>query len=174
MSEKIRRLLEGKGGNYILPFFWQHGEDEGTLRHYMRVIHNANIGAVCVESRPHPDFCGPKWWVDMDAILDEAEKLGMKVWILDDSHFPTGFANGATKDKPANLQRWYVTCRRYAPGPEGKVTIPRDELSTARPYGELEKAKMFLPPAEGPVYTDDRLLGHTLCAWMTQRALKMG
>lgn len=159
MSEKIRRLLEGKGGNYILPFFWQHGEDEGTLRHYMRVIHNANIGAVCVESRPHPDFCGPKWWADMDAILDEAEKLHMRVWILDDSHFPTGFANGATKDKPANLQRWYVTCRRYAPGPEGKVTIPRDELSTARPYGELEKAKMFLPPAEGPVYTDDRLLG---------------
>ena len=50
MSEKIRRLLEGKGENYILPFFWQHGEDEGTLRHYMRVIHEANIGAVCVRS----------------------------------------------------------------------------------------------------------------------------
>lgn len=98
MSEKIRRLLEGKGENYILPFFWQHGEDEGTLRHYMRVIHGANIGAVCVESRPHPDFCGPKWWADMDAILDEAEKLHMRVWILDDSHFPTGYANGAMKD----------------------------------------------------------------------------
>ncbi len=159
MSEKIRRLLEGKGENYILPFFWQHGEDEGTLRHYMRVIHGANIGAVCVESRPHPDFCGPKWWADMDAILDEAEKLHMRVWILDDSHFPTGYANGAMKDKPAGLQRWYVTCRRYAPGLDGSVNIPKEELRTARPYGEGERAKMFMPPAEGPVYTDDRLLG---------------
>ena len=48
MSEKVKALLEGKGGNYIFPFFWQHGETEEVLRTYMRVIHEANIGAVCV------------------------------------------------------------------------------------------------------------------------------
>lgn len=159
MSEKVKRLLEGGGGNYILPFFWQHGEDEDTLRHYMRVIHDANIGEVCVESRPHPDFCGPKWWADMDAIMDEAEKLGMRVWILDDSHFPTGFAGGAIKGRPPELQRWYVTCRQYTVESGETVDIPRAELDTARPYGEVEKAKMFMPPAEGPVYDDDRRLG---------------
>ncbi|MBR1740949.1 MAG: hypothetical protein IJ733_03575 [Lachnospiraceae bacterium] len=68
MSGKIRTLLEGKGGNYILPFFWQHGEDEETLRRYMQVIQASNIQEVCVESRPHPDFAGPKWWKDMDDI----------------------------------------------------------------------------------------------------------
>ena len=46
MSEKVKALLEGKGGNYIFPFFWQHGETEEVLRTYMRVIHEANIGAV--------------------------------------------------------------------------------------------------------------------------------
>ena len=85
MSEKVKALLEGKGGNYIFPFFWQHGETEEVLRTYMRVIHEANIGAVCVESRPHPDFCGEQWWHDMDIILEEAKKYGMKVWILDES-----------------------------------------------------------------------------------------
>ena len=75
MNKKVKDLLAGRGGNYILPFFWQHGEEEATLREYMRVIHNSNIGAVCVESRPHPDFCGPKWWQDMDAILDEQRSL---------------------------------------------------------------------------------------------------
>lgn len=74
MSATIEELLQGKGENDIFPFFWQHGEDEGTLRRYMQVIDEANCHAVCVESRPHPDFCGPGWWRDMDIILDEAKK----------------------------------------------------------------------------------------------------
>ena len=159
MSRKVEQLLAGRGGNYILPFFWQHGEDEATLRHYMRVIHDANISAVCVESRPHPDFCGPRWWADMDAILDEAEKLDMKVWILDDSHFPTGYANGAMKDKPAHLQRWSVTCRQYAVKCGETIAIPKAELDTARPYGEAETAKMFMKPDNVPIHNDDRRLG---------------
>jgi hypothetical protein len=48
----IEKLLNNQGGNYIMPFFWQHGEDEATLRQYMRAIYNSNIRAVCVESRP--------------------------------------------------------------------------------------------------------------------------
>ena len=32
LSEKIQKLLDGHGGNYIFPFFWQHGEDEDVLR----------------------------------------------------------------------------------------------------------------------------------------------
>src|SRR5690554_6714440 len=44
----------------------------------------------------------------MDIILDEAKKRDMKVWILDDSHFPTGYANGAMKDAPAELCRQFL------------------------------------------------------------------
>ena len=114
MSEKVKALLEGKGGNYIFPFFWQHGETEEVLRTYMRVIHEANIGAVCVESRPHPDFCGEQWWHDMDIILEEAKKYGMKVWILDDSHFPTGYANGCLQQSyPPDLQTYTDHSRRH-------------------------------------------------------------
>ena len=109
--ERLKAVLKNQGENYMLPFFWQHGEDVSTLREYMQVIHDANIGAVCVESRPHPDFAGEKWWQDMDVILDEAKKLDMKVWILDDSHFPTGFANGALKNAPKELHHKYL-CHR--------------------------------------------------------------
>lgn len=110
----INALLEGKGENHIFPFFWQHGEDEKTLRTYMDVIEKSNCGAVCVESRPHPDFCGKKWWRDMDIILDEAKKRGMKVWILDDSHFPTGYANGAALKAPLYMRRQSVYCRTFS------------------------------------------------------------
>ena len=58
LNERVNQLLAGKGENYIFPFFWQHGEEEAVLRDYMQKIKEANIGAVCVESRPHPDFVG--------------------------------------------------------------------------------------------------------------------
>lgn len=60
MIRKIKQLLEGNSENHLMPFFWQHGEDEETLREYMKVIDECGCKAVCVESRPHPDFCGEK------------------------------------------------------------------------------------------------------------------
>ncbi len=108
MNNKIANLLQGKGNNYIFPFLWLHGEEEAVIREYMEAIDNSGIGAVCVESRPHPDYCGHKWWKDMDVIIEEAKKRNMKIWILDDSHFPTGYANGALEDKPDNLHRQFL------------------------------------------------------------------
>lgn len=100
MRDRLKEVLSGKEENYILPFFWQHGESAEKLREYMKVICDSGIRAVCVESRPHPDFVGPKWWEDMDVILEEAGKRDMKVWVLDDAHFPTGFCNGKIAEHP--------------------------------------------------------------------------
>ncbi|AIQ18513.1 glycoside hydrolase [Paenibacillus sp. FSL H7-0357] len=106
--KKISELLQNREGNYILPFFWLHGEEEGTLREHMQVVHESGIGAVCVESRPHPDFVGPRWWNDLDIIMDEARSRGMKVWILDDAHFPTGYAAGRIKSDYPQYEKLYL------------------------------------------------------------------
>lgn len=124
----ISNLLDGKYGNYIMPFFWQHGEEEKVLREYMGVIHDCGIGAVCVESRPHPDFCGDKWWKDMDVILEEAKKRDMKVWILDDSHFPTGYANGALENAPEKLCRQGICYEGRAVKGGRKVSVNVDKF----------------------------------------------
>lgn len=105
MMTRIHESLNGTHQNYILPFFWQHGENEEILRNYMQTIQNMGIHSVCVESRPHPDFAGPGWWHDLDIILDEAKQRNMQVWILDDSHFPTGYANGGMKKAKKELQK---------------------------------------------------------------------
>ena len=97
--------------SYIFPFLWLHGEDEATLRKYVRVIHDSCLNAFCVESRPHPAFIGPQWWHDMDIILEEARSLRMQLWILDDSHFPTGYAAGAMVNAPAELCRQSLVCQ---------------------------------------------------------------
>ena len=135
MNSKINSLLHGEMENYIFPFFWQHGESEAVLRKYMQVIYDANIRAVCIESRPHPDFVGAGWWRDMDIILEEARKRKMKVWILDDSHFPTGYCNGKIEEKPDTCKRWFLTYRvldRVAPG-ERKVW-KRPSYDRAEPF----------------------------------------
>ncbi|MBQ9210717.1 MAG: hypothetical protein IJ153_03370 [Clostridia bacterium] len=162
MNQTIQKVLAGQAENHILPFFWQHGEDEATLRKMMEVIHGANCGAVCVESRPHPDFCGPKWWQDMDVILDEARKRGMKVWVLDDSHFPTGFANGALKDKPDALCRQSIFLNTWdVPTEVEEVTVDlRAEglmkAPTRTPANLMEQHLFSIPPAR--TFEDDRIL----------------
>lgn len=96
--------------NYILPFLWMRGEEEAVLREEMEKIYECGIRAVCLEARPHDDFCGPGWWHDFDIILDEAKKKGMKLWILDDKHFPTGYANGLIEKKYPERKKLYLAC----------------------------------------------------------------
>ena len=164
MNETIQKLLNGEWENHILPFFWQHGEDEATLREYMKVIHEANCGAVCVESRPHPDFCGEKWWRDMDVILDEARKRGMKVWILDDSHFPTGFANGAVKTTPLELHRQSVCANTIKLGGEAReVNLALDGLIPPS-YAPANMMEQYVLPAllkDAPHFDDDAVIALT-------------
>ena len=163
-NKTIARLLAGESDNHILPFFWQHGEDEATLRELMAAIDGANCKAVCVESRPHPDFCGPKWWADMDVILDEARRRGMQVWILDDSHFPTGFANGAVKTAPDEFCRQSILGNEKsldaAAGPltldlraEGLMAPPKLD-----PRDPMQAFAAKVPPARSFDAATDRLL----------------
>lgn len=123
-NKTIQALLEGREENHQLPFLWLHGEDEATLRQMMAVIHGASCGAVCLESRTHPDFCGPQWWHDLDIILEEAKARGMRVWILDDKHYPSGMANGALLQAPEELCRQNIFCNRLTLGQEaGPVAL---------------------------------------------------
>ncbi|MDO5425403.1 MAG: alpha/beta fold hydrolase [Eubacteriales bacterium] len=160
MNQKVEKLLENRGGNYIFPFFWQHGESEEVLREYMKVIHESNIGAVCVESRPHPDFLGEKWWKDMDVILDEARKRDMKVWILDDSHFPTGYANGAMEKQDISLRRQSLVMETVACTESGTVMeLSLEDRQSASPWKPTAMDAWI--KKELPFFSDDCLVSVT-------------
>jgi hypothetical protein len=108
MTTRLEEMLQGREANYLLPFIWQRGEEEAIIREEMARIDASGIKAVCVEARPHPDFLGPRWWRDVDIIMQEARKRGMRVWMLDDDHFPTGHAAGRIEGAPAELRRVYL------------------------------------------------------------------
>lgn len=102
-NENRRQLLLVRKGNVC--YIWkQNGRRRGI--------------SICAGSRPHPDFAGPGWWHDLDIVLDEAKKRGMRVWILDDAHFPTGQANGLIpKQYPQLLRRYVFTQHVDVTGP---------------------------------------------------------
>ena len=106
MKNRLQEVLNGEAGTYMIPFFWLHGEDSSRLTEEMDKIWESGIDAICVESRPHPDFLGERWWKDLDRIMEHAGKRGMKVWILDDAHFPTGFCNGMITEDSAYGKRY--------------------------------------------------------------------
>ncbi|HFI0695588.1 TPA: glycosylhydrolase-like jelly roll fold domain-containing protein [Streptococcus suis] len=128
--------------NHLFPFFWQHGEEEDILVDYVEKIYNSGMKALCIESRPHPDFVGEKWWKDVHIILRECQKRDMKVWILDDSHFPTGFANGKIKESYPELKKQYLTMRRFdIVGPFEGARIDASQLK-GRPW-EVGQTEMI-------------------------------
>lgn len=111
--DKLNRILKGRGDNHILPFLWIHGEEAEALRAEIRRIYDSGIRALCVEARPHRDFNGPKWFEDLGVILETCKELGMEMWLLDDSHFPTGFANGEVKKHHPELQKKYLCLKTF-------------------------------------------------------------
>lgn len=108
--KKITDNLTSTNQNYLFPFFWQHGESDEKIKEYIHKIYETGITNLCIESRPHPDFLGDGWWKSLDFIISEAKKLKMKLWILDDARFPTGYANGKV---PEHLKKVYLNYRRF-------------------------------------------------------------
>ena len=128
MYTKLYDVLNGKEDNYLLPFYWQRGDHTHLIPEQIQRIYDSGCRALCVESRPHPDFVGEGWWRDMDIILAEAEKRGMKVWILDDDKFPTGHAAGMIAKKHPELRQWELIEHHVdVVGPSSDTSLIVDE-----------------------------------------------
>lgn len=136
MTARLQEILENREDSYILPFFWLKGEDHRTILREIEKVQECGIRQLCLESRPHPDFCGDGWWDTLDFIMEEARRRGMRVWVLDDRKFPTGYANGAFEKKHPELSKVYLAQRHVdIMGPcRGNATLVENFL---QPDGEL-------------------------------------
>ena len=133
-NNRLQDVLNRNEDNYLLPFYWQHGTHRDRIPAQVQRIYDSGCRALCVESRPHPDFGGPEWWADMDIILAECEKRDMKVWILDDKHFPTGYANGLIAKKYPHLRQWTLIERHVdVMGPLQDAAFLMNPTSEAEP-----------------------------------------
>ena len=129
MDTRLFDILNGNEDNYLLPFYWQRGNHRHLIPEQIQRIYDSGCRALCVESRPHPDFCGETWWIDFELILKECEKRGMKVWLLDDDRFPTGHAAGMIAKKYPHLRQWELIERHIdvvGPAKDTSVIVSPD------------------------------------------------
>jgi len=72
------------------PLFWMHGtETPEQLREYVGRVDESGQGILTIESRPHVDWMREGWWRDVDIVLGECKKRGMKVMMFDDYWWPS-------------------------------------------------------------------------------------
>lgn len=152
--KRLQTLLEGKEDSHILPFLWMKGEDRDVILEELEKIEECGIREICLESRPHPDFCGDGWWETLDFLLPEAKKRGIRLWILDDDKFPTGHANGGFVKQPEKSKLYLAErhmdicgpCRNHAVlvenfmQPDGRLlgilAVPKPDGETLAVSGE--------------------------------------
>lgn len=138
MDTRLQENLSGKQHDYMAPFLWLHAEEDALIIRELQKIYDSGIRSVCLESRTHEGFCGEEWWSDVRLIMDFCREHEMKVWILDDKHFPSGNANDAFyKEENAHLRPWGITERHVdvsGPVTDGCVLVdnwkakPEDEI----------------------------------------------
>lgn len=158
MDKRLVDVLNGKEDNYILPFYWQHGNHYEKIPGQIARIYASGCRALCVEARPHPEFCEAGWWRDMDRVIDECAKRGMKVWILDDKHFPTGYANGLIAAKYPDRRQWLLSERHVdVMGPMAGASLLVGEPSPEEPLVHVYAQKRL------PGTDDQRLDGESVC-----------
>ena len=129
MKNRVHDILHNKEDNYLFPFYWQRGDHRHLIGEQVERIYQSGCKALCVESRPHPDFCGESWWKDFELILKECKKRDMKVWLLDDDRFPTGHAAGFIAKKYPHLRQWELIERHIdvvGPAQDTSVIVSPD------------------------------------------------
>ena len=174
MDQRLLDCLAEKQDGYQLPFLWLHGdESEKRILEEIMAIKNCGFKAFCVESRPYEAFCKEPWWRDMGFILRKARELDMKVWLLDDKHFPTGYASGFfEKEENAHLRKKLIReVQAEAVGPmrackidvEGGLDPSRERILSVIAYPHLEGGERLDPAGaidltdtlrDGTVYFD--------------------
>lgn len=105
--------------------FWVHGtETEEEYRAAFRRAVEGGVGEITIESRPHSDYLGDKWWADLSMILGWCREEHIDAYIFDEEWFPSGVAGGRVqRQDPAFCNRYlrYEVLNYH--GPYGDVTV---------------------------------------------------
>ena len=87
---------------------WEGAMDAGIIRQDLDLMQSVNTRGINIE--PGYDFpyeyLSAGWWKMVKTAVAEARKRGMKVWLIDDAKYPSGFAGGKFSRERPDLKMW--------------------------------------------------------------------
>ena len=78
--------------------FWSINDklDAGELTRQLRILEEGGFGGAFFHAREGllTPYLGDEWFSRLKAVVKEASKLGMLIWLYDEDRWPSGFAGG--------------------------------------------------------------------------------
>jgi hypothetical protein len=139
---------------YSMTFYW--GWDgpitEEVITRDLNAFKARGVQAVTLEPGYDMEYLTPHWFEMVKAAVEQARKQGMRVWLVDEGKYPSGFAGGKfTKERPDLRMQALVAERVDVTSGE---TLSRDLLSEtvgAFAINQVDNATRVLDTSSGKI-----------------------
>jgi hypothetical protein len=145
--EDLKRALEkGNDGYSPVPFwFWNDRIERKEITRQLEMMREKGITSVIIHPRAGLliPYLSDQWWELFRFGVKEAKRLGMKVWIYDELHFPSGFAGGMITERNPRAQAKHLAMlhKRIRGGRKISIRVPEGEVvaAIAIPHPSIRK-----------------------------------
>lgn len=136
-----------------LVWGWNGPMDESVIKRDLDVIQSLGFPAVIIEAgyRMKDPYLSEGWFRMVSKAVEEAKKRGMRVWIIDEGKYPSGFAGGKfSQEKPELRMQGLEVARRLKPesGETLIVDLP-DGFISAAAYNKEKQKSLLLDVSSG-------------------------
>jgi alpha-L-rhamnosidase len=138
------------------PYYGLNGPvDVAVIRRDLDTMKRLGYGAVTVQYGYGASFAylSPPWFAFFRVFLNEAKSRGLKVWIVDDAGYPSGFAGGKFSElKPElRMQALNVTDRIPANGGETITRTLKPEMVAVTAVNSEDGKNVTVPVSNGGI-----------------------
>ena len=98
------------------PFWcWNEKLAPSELRRQIRIMKQMGFGGFFIHSRAglKTHYLSNEWFECVNTSIEEAEKVGLNVWLYDEDRWPSGSAGGLVTQK-TEYQRKYLLCKEFS------------------------------------------------------------
>ena len=139
----------------VLWWFWNGQMAEADIVHDLDDMHAHGVSSVMIWAYYglQIDYLSDTWFARVQFAVAQARERGMRVWLMDEGSYPTGFAGGAfTRDHPDQRMKALVATSHGSASSGKTVTLTvAPEAMAAWAVERTSKTTVTLPIVNGKV-----------------------
>jgi len=112
-NDFIQKDFNNPSNEYALAPFWFLNDklEPMEMRRQVREMSEKGVGGAFMHARfgLRTPYFSTQWWEAISAAVDEAKKIGFKLWIYDDMNWSSGWANGEVYKENPDFQEQHLS-----------------------------------------------------------------